>query len=119
MRRVRIKVPICTTAVATAAALLLVSPTTAKNPPARAAAVGVTITGSSTYAFAPPKVKIKAGKKVNWSWASNAAHNVTFNDGKHSATGKSGSFSRRFKKPGTFKYVCTVHGFRGKVVVRK
>lgn len=119
MRRIRFKAAIGTAAaVATAAGLVLAGPTTAKDPPAHAAAVGVTITGTSTYAFAPPKVKIKAGKKVNWSWSSNAQHNVTFTDGKHSATGQTGSFSRRFRAPGTYKYICTIHGFHGKVVVR-
>lgn len=119
MRSIRFKAAVGTAAaVATAAGLVLAVPTTAKDPPAHAAAVDVTIIGSSTYAFAPPKVKIKAGKTVNWSWASTAQHNVTFTAGKHSATGQSGSFSRRFRAPGTYKYMCTVHGFRGKVVVR-
>jgi plastocyanin len=82
----------------------------------------VTITGTTTsdYAFMPRTARIKKGKKVKWAWSSNAPHNVTFKTlSKHSQTGDTGSFSARFKKPGTYRYFCSVHGFTGKVVVRK
>ncbi len=80
----------------------------------------VTIAGNlvANYHFQPSKLTIDKGQKVHWSWSSNAPHNVTFRKlGKHSATGASRSYSLRFKKPGTFKYLCTVHGFKGKIVV--
>jgi plastocyanin len=82
----------------------------------------VTIAGSSiaTYHFKPHKLTIHKGKTVHWSWSSNAPHNVTFRKlGKHSKTGRSESFKLRFKKPGTYSYLCTVHGFRGKIVVKR
>jgi plastocyanin len=82
----------------------------------------VTITGTTTsdYAFMPRTTRIKKGKKVKWAWSSNAPHNVTFRTlNKHSQTGDTGSFSARFKRAGTYRYFCSVHGFTGKVVVRK
>jgi plastocyanin len=92
-------------------------PSTTSPPPAT-----VTITGTTTsdYAFMPRSARIKAGKKVKWAWSSNAPHNVTFKTlNKHSQTGDIGSFGARLKKPGTYRYFCSVHGFSGKVVVRK
>jgi plastocyanin len=80
----------------------------------------VSITGSSLndYAFSPTKVHVKKGGKVKWNWSSNAPHNVTFSKlGQASDDMSSGSYSLKFKKPGTYKYECTIHGFKGKVVV--
>jgi plastocyanin len=80
----------------------------------------VSIAGSSLndYAFSPTKVHVKKGGKVKWSWSSNAPHNVTFSKlGQASDDMTSGSYSLKFKKAGTYKYECTIHGFKGKVVV--
>jgi plastocyanin len=80
----------------------------------------VSITGSSdsSYAFSPATVTVGEGGKVHWTWSSNAPHNVTFKKlGEASADGKSGSFKLKFNEAGTYKYVCTIHGFKGKVVV--
>lgn len=81
----------------------------------------VTITGNSiaNYKFKPRKLTVSKGTTVHWHWSSNEPHNVTFSAKKHSSTGATGSYKLRFKKPGTYKYVCTVHGFTGKVVVTK
>jgi plastocyanin len=71
-----------------------------------------------SYVFAPRTVEIDRRKTVHWLWDSNGAHNVTFRKlGKSSITGASETYELRFKRRGTFKYLCTVHGFRGKVVV--
>ncbi|TMM12125.1 MAG: hypothetical protein E6G00_03965 [Actinobacteria bacterium] len=80
----------------------------------------VTIKGSyGSYAFKPHKVTIKKGQSVTWSWNSDAPHNVTFGKKKHSKTAmKVKSYKLTFKKKGTFSYMCTVHGFTGKVVVK-
>ncbi len=91
------------------------------GPTASAAAKAVGITGTSTadYTFAPRKVKIRPGARVNWSWQSNSPHNVVFGQlGKESKTGAAGTYRLRFKRPGVFPYICSVHGFTGKVVVR-
>ena len=73
---------------------------------------------SATYHFKPKALTVNKGATVHWKWSSNAPHNVTFSARKHSATGSSGSYKRTFKKAGTYRYVCTVHGFRGKIVVK-
>lgn len=122
MRTIRPRKPLLAGTVATALACLLVvaAQTSARESSANAAAAPVTITGTSLsgYTFAPARRTVKAGARVTWSWQSDAPHNVTFNDGKASATANPGSFKRRFKAPGTYKYLCTIHGFRGKIVVR-
>jgi plastocyanin len=80
--------------------------------------VGITGDSSSTYAFAPKTVGVGKGAKVHWSWDSNAPHNVTFKKlGAASSTTASGSFKLKFKQAGAYKYVCTIHDFKGKVVV--
>jgi plastocyanin len=80
--------------------------------------VGITGDSSSTYAFAPKTVEVGKGAKVHWSWDSNAPHNVTFKKlGEASSTTASGSFKLKFKQAGTYKYECTIHDFKGKVVV--
>src|SRR3954453_5953065 len=72
----------------------------------------------ATYAFSPDKVHVDKGSTVHWNWDSNAPHNVTFGSlGEASDTGDSGTYKLRFKKAGTFRYECSVHGFKGKVVV--
>ena len=80
----------------------------------------VTITGDAigNYAFSPATVHVSKGAKVKWSWASNAPHNVTFKSlAEPSATTANGSYKLKFKQAGTYKYKCTIHGFKGKVVV--
>ena len=55
---------------------------------------------------------------MRWLWDSNAPHNVTFRHlHKQSATTAAGSYSLRFDTPGTYHYLCTVHGFTGVVNV--
>jgi plastocyanin len=81
----------------------------------------VRIKGSylSSYSFAPKTLTVKRGNTVRWLWHSDAAHNVTFRSlHRHSKTRSSGSYSLRFPKRGTFRYLCTIHGFTGKIVVK-
>jgi len=92
---------------------LFAAPSTAKGP-----TVGITGSSPVNYSFQPKTVNVSKGTTVHWSWSSNAPHNVTFSKlGKHSATGASGSYKLKFKHAGTFKYHCTIHNFKGKVVV--
>ncbi|MGH2976287.1 MAG: cupredoxin domain-containing protein [Solirubrobacterales bacterium] len=73
----------------------------------------------SGYSFKPRKITVRKGATVDWSWNSDAAHNVTFRSlGKHSATKAKGSYHLKFRHKGTFRYRCTVHGFTGKIVVK-
>ena len=114
------------TALAFAAALLLAFAGVAGAAQLSAAAKHkVTIKGDylSGYRFAPHKLTIKKGQSVTWSWHSDAEHNVHFGKKLHHKHSKTkmdlGKFRVKFKKTGTFKYACTVHGFTGKIVVTK
>jgi plastocyanin len=75
--------------------------------------------------FSPKKVTISKNTLVTWKWASDAgSHNVTSRGTKRfkSSHDQSGGVYRyRFKKAGTYKYVCTIHvdeGMTGTIVVR-
>jgi plastocyanin len=95
-------------------------PTTPSSPSPKAGSVGITGTSTSDYGFQPRTLKVKKGTRVTWAWQSNAPHNVTFTkSGQKSRTGQTETFKHRFKKAGTFRYFCSVHGFTGKIVVRK
>lgn len=64
--------------------------------------------------FQPAQVtvtRVEGTAQVSWSWTGNNQHNVTFDAGPpNSETQTSGSFSRGFSQPGSFAYICTVHG---------
>jgi len=109
-----------TVAIALVIALAVAAPSTlASGKPKH----HVTIKGDyiSGYKFKPGTITIKKGQTVHWSWNSDADHNVTFTTpDKHSKTAtKVTDFHIKFKHAGTFEYSCTVHGFTGKVVVKK
>lgn len=86
--------------------------------PAVAGAVSIKGSSTSTYRFAPKHLTVNKGATVRWHWNSNAPHNVTFRNGKHSKTKSKGSFKLNFKHKGTFKYVCTIHGTKGSIIVK-
>jgi plastocyanin len=61
--------------------------------------------------FTPPSLQVAAGSTVTWTWASGGtSHNVTFDDGVHSATQGGGTYTRTFNTPGAYAYHCTIHG---------
>lgn len=70
--------------------------------------------------FDPNATTVPAGTTVTWTWDGGSSHNVTFNDGTHSATQSNGTYSRTFNTAGTYDYHCTVHGaaMSGTVVVQ-
>jgi plastocyanin len=93
------------------------------TPPPTTPAPGkntVVIKGSDgTYRFSPKTLNVAKGKRVRWSWRSDSDHNVTFRTlNKHSKTREQGSYALTFRTRGTYRYLCTVHGFTGKIVVR-
>jgi plastocyanin len=61
------------------------------------------------YKFVSKTVHVKHGQTVTWKWVGEDPHNVT-GKGFKSKTKKAGTFSHRFAKAGTYKYVCTIHG---------
>lgn len=99
---------------ATMLALGVIAPASTAKPPT------IYINGDSaaTYKFTPATLNVQRGATVHWMWDSNGPHNVTFRKlGKSSITGASEKYGLKFKRRGTFKYLCTVHGFRGKIIV--
>ncbi len=113
--RIRFLLP---TAVVAAAAVLAAPAPAATTPRVTA---DVTIIGSSIadYSFAPEILTVPKGSTVHWHWNGNAPHNVTIRSlGKASKTAAKGSFDHRFGKVGTFRYHCSIHGFKGKVIVK-
>jgi plastocyanin len=71
---------------------------------------GNTVTVGNNF-FSPVDLSVAAGTTVTWSWAPGAVeHNVTFDDGEHSATQSSGSYPRTFSAAGSYPYHCTIHG---------
>ena len=94
--------------------------------PAGAATKTVTLTD---YRFTPKKQRIAKGDRVRFEWAGDADHNVTFRRVPKGAkrpgrcrTRDTGACRRKFRKVGTYRYVCTIHeltdGMRGRVVVK-
>lgn len=108
-----VKVSLLSMLVAIALGAYFVASSSASGP-----TVHIAGSSSATYHFKPKALTVHKGATVHWKWSSNAPHNVTFSAKKSSATGSSGSYKRTFKKAGTYRYICTVHGFRGKVVVK-
>jgi plastocyanin len=60
----------------------------------------------------PPTITIKKGQRVKWRWVGSDTHNVSVSKGPkkfNSKLQRSGTFSHKFKKAGTYKIVCTIH----------
>jgi plastocyanin len=114
--------PLIAALAGTALAGALVAPAVAATPPTARAAAAASVT-LKDISFTPSTVTISTGQSVTWTWKDGTTpHNVT-SQGKHrfkSSTSKSkGTYTVRFTKAGTYKYVCTIHfGMNGKVVVR-
>ncbi|MCW2967579.1 MAG: copper-binding protein [Solirubrobacteraceae bacterium] len=73
----------------------------------------------TNYKFTAKVLHVSRGTTVTWKWAGTDPHNVT-GHGFKSKTQVKGTFKHRFTKPGTYKYVCTIHtrlGMHGTIVV--
>lgn len=73
--------------------------------------------------FHPAAVVIHRGRSVTWRFLDpEVVHNVTSRGVlrfRSSPTKRSGTYTVRFTKPGTYRYRCTIHpNMRGRVVVR-
>ena len=81
--------------------------------PAAAATRNVKV-GDDYYvrAGSPPTVSVKKGTTVKWNWTGRRQHNVVVRRGPVSFQSKlqrSGSYSRRMRRVGTYKIVCSIH----------
>ena len=88
----------------------------------------------SDNTFSPGQINVPAGIKVNWNWTpcsdgggyggsgACVSHQITFDDGSNlsSPMQSTGTYTRTFTAPGTYKYHCSVHGagMSGVVVVQ-
>ncbi|MEM7798148.1 MAG: plastocyanin/azurin family copper-binding protein [Chloroflexota bacterium] len=75
------------------------------------------------HIFSPAVIQVETGTTVTWHFIEidedgvPVEHNVVFDD-MASPVQATGTFSRSFNTPGTYQYVCTLHGFmEGAVVV--
>lgn len=87
---------------------------TAPVLPALAASTSVKV-GDNYFvrASGTPTVTVKRTDTVTWRWSGKEKHNVTVRSGPArfaSRTQRTGTFSKRLTKPGTYKLICTIHG---------
>jgi plastocyanin len=75
--------------------------------------------------FSPDKKTVGKGTKVKFKWVGRDEHNVTKKSGPGSAfasattDARGVNFSKKFKKSGTYKLICTIHdGMNMKLTVR-
>jgi len=85
-------------------------------PAAQATAASATTSQDSAvsihnFAFAPTAVTVAAGTTVKWKNLDGEPHTVRAIDGsfKSDALDQDDSFTFKFDKPGTYRYVCSIH----------
>jgi plastocyanin len=63
------------------------------------------------FDYSPMSLTIKAGETVTWKNADGEPHTVVSVDGlfRSHALDQDDSFTFKFDKPGTYKYVCSIH----------
>lgn len=111
-----------TAALIAGAALAAVAtvPAGAETPAVAAATKVVKV---QDFEFRPPTVRIRRGATVEWRFLDRPApHNVTSRGSRRfrsSDTKETGMHRVRFRRYGTYRYLCTLHpNMVGKVVVR-
>lgn len=93
--------------------------------PADSSSAGATATVRLQHiAFTPATVRIRVGQRVRWSWQDPyVLHNLHATGSPRfpgASARKSGTYTVRFTRPGTYRYACTLHpGMAGRVVVRR
>jgi plastocyanin len=73
-----------------------------------------------SYKFEPAAIVIKAGTSVTWRNEDNFSHSVKVEGQEDHQLGRGKRVTIRFAKPGTYRYVCTLHShdMRGEVIVQ-
>ena len=95
-------------------------PAPAADPEAGASATKRVRVGD--FFFRSRSITIQSGDTVRWVWVGREPHNVTVTRGPrqfHSRTKTDGAYRKRLNRPGTYRYICTLHpdGMRARVVV--
>lgn len=62
----------------------------------------------SKYLWSPSSLTIRRGDTVRWSWRGSVPHNVA-GPGFRSRTANRLTYSRTFRRAGTFRVVCQIH----------
>jgi plastocyanin len=71
------------------------------------------------FAYAPRTIDVKTGATVRWRNADAAPHTVTGSSFGSDVLNRNGTYSRRFTRAGTYRYICALHpAMKGTVVVR-
>lgn len=70
---------------------------------------GAVTVGASS--FTPSNVRPDGSGHIVWTWGANVTHNIVFEDTTIAGSGSqsSGSFTRTFTTPGTYRFRCTIH----------
>ena len=71
--------------------------------------------------FSPKTLTVKKGTTVKWSWNTGGVPHNVVGKGFKSKLGAKVTFSKKFTKPGTYRYVCSIHksqGMRGTIKVK-
>jgi plastocyanin len=78
---------------------------------ASAAAEGATVVMAKDFMFGPTSLTVAAGSTVTWTNKDDEPHTVVSDNGlfRSAALDTDESFSFRFDKPGTYRYLCTIH----------
>ena len=85
---------------------------------ASAPAVVATEVRARDLQFQPQAIQVKPGTIVTWSFEDGAVAHDVKGDGFSSPTMKSGTFTHRFDRTGSFEFHCTLHAnMTGRVVV--
>ena len=90
---------------------LLLAALTPCTSHADAASGASTIVMAKDFMFAPTSMNVAAGSTVTWTNRDDEPHTVVSDSGlfRSAALDTNESFSFRFEKPGTYRYVCTIH----------
>jgi plastocyanin len=94
---------------ALAVSLLLAVPPTSGSAAADAPQANAVV--MKNFDFSPMSLTIKAGSSVTWKNLDGEPHTVTSVDGlfRSGALDQNDSFTFKFDKPGTYKYLCSIH----------
>jgi plastocyanin len=92
-------------------ALVMLVATASAPGIAPAAAQATNSVVMKNFDFSPMTLTIKAGSSVTWKNMDGEPHTVTSLDGlfRSGALDQNDSFTFKFDKPGTYKYLCSIH----------
>ena len=93
-------------------ALTFVVPATARDAGDRRGSTvhRVTMRSGATNRFRPATITIDHGDRIKWTNTAGVTHTTTSNDADWDARVAPGdSFTRRFRRAGTFRYHCSIH----------